>query len=210
MKLTEQLYEQFLPNVKFTDGKCWLWKGARTGGGYGCFSVDGVKYRAHRLAVTLFLDPGYDPAGRGHGGDFVIHDCDTPPCVSPLCVKPGTASQNTQDAYARCRIDIETISQARKGKKLTAKTKAKIGEMVKITLNRPEVKEKHSKALLGNQNSLGPKQIVEKKAKQSGLLRNNQYGAGNKGKRFTAAHKAKISKARKKYWNRIRVLEKQL
>ena len=126
IELNEELYDGFMSNVEITAGKCWLWQGALVGDGYGSISVEGTKYRAHRVAVTLFLDPNYDPIGRGIDGDYVIHDCDTPPCVSPLCVKPSTASQNHIDAFIRGRIDPKKISDALKGRVFTKEHRAKL------------------------------------------------------------------------------------
>lgn len=180
LKLTENLYEQFMVNVEVTPGKCWLWKGNMMNSEYGSFRTGGVRYSAHRVAVTLFLDPNYDPTGRGcdYNADYVIHDCDTPLCVSPLCVKPGTASQNMQDAFARNRIDVEivrkrmignqnslgykftaeqrtNVSKALIGHKLSAETKAKISKAKTGRKATAKTRAKMSKSRIGNQNALG-------------------------------------------------------
>jgi hypothetical protein len=46
--------ERFLSKVD-TSGKCWVWKAAQDGRGYGEFSVQGVRENAHRVAYALLM-----------------------------------------------------------------------------------------------------------------------------------------------------------
>jgi hypothetical protein len=136
IKITPKLYRKFTSNVVLTDNKCWLWTGDRNyGGKYGGFSWKGKIYYAHRLAVTLFLDPNYDPIGRGWKGDQVLHDCDVKLCVSPHCLRPGTRSENVIDDYARHKYRRSKLSRAMSGSgnpffghSHSDETKRKIGE----------------------------------------------------------------------------------
>jgi len=69
---------------------CWLWTGGKTQGaqGYGCFQVNHVNYRAHRLAYELLRGP--IPIGLQ-----LDHLCRNPSCVNPDHLEPVTARENT-------------------------------------------------------------------------------------------------------------------
>jgi hypothetical protein len=146
--LSNSLYAAFMRNVVVTSGNCWLWTGALHDRDYGSFRIDGVQYRAHRLAVTLFLDPDYDPRGRGIAGDIVLHACDTPLCVSPLCIGVGSQSRNNKESWDRADPNrrLEFILRMRKantGRSPSAETRAKL-----------------SLSKLGNKNGLGNKSRI--------------------------------------------------
>jgi hypothetical protein len=124
IKLTESLYEKFLSNVEIK-GKCWIWKaGARNSDDYGGVQVGGSWTSAHRLAVTLFLDPEFDPTKADSNEGHVLHDCDTPRCVSPHCIKVGNRSQNMLDMYRRGRVDISKKVKAMHSAESRAKVSA--------------------------------------------------------------------------------------
>jgi hypothetical protein len=82
--------------VQKTDG-CWLWQGSATADGYGEIWRDGRLERVHRVAYELLVGPIPD-------GLFILHSCDTPNCVNPSHLEPGTNSKNLQDAAARRRF----------------------------------------------------------------------------------------------------------
>ncbi len=67
---------------------CWLWLGALTAGGYGCFYVD-KHYRstAHRVSYELFVGP--IPAGLQ-----IDHLCRVRGCVNPDHLEPVTCREN--------------------------------------------------------------------------------------------------------------------
>lgn len=78
---------------------CWEWRGHRNAKGYARFSVSGRRPRqqaAHRLSWEL-----------AHGAIperlLVLHHCDNPPCVNPVHLFLGTASDNARDMIAKGR-----------------------------------------------------------------------------------------------------------
>lgn len=75
---------------------CWLWTGSLTKGGYAMFSCGPDKRRAARAAYSLFCEEISE-------GLMIRHACDTPLCVNPDHLLPGTAQQNSDDMVARGR-----------------------------------------------------------------------------------------------------------
>jgi hypothetical protein len=73
---------------------CWLWTGALAKGGYAKFSSGADKRRAARVSYSLFCDE----IGEGL---LIRHRCDTPLCVNPDHLVPGTVKDNSADAIAR-------------------------------------------------------------------------------------------------------------
>lgn len=79
------------------DNACWLWTGKRSSTGYGSITLPGKKtVSAHRFAYETLVGP-IPP------GQLVRHSCDTPLCVRPDHLIPGTQKQNMQDAIDRKR-----------------------------------------------------------------------------------------------------------
>jgi hypothetical protein len=76
--------------IQLSPGGCWLWKGGKTGAGYG-------KLRdiyTHRLSYTLTYGPIPE-------GMLIRHRCDNPPCCNPSHLELGTKKENGLDAYKR-------------------------------------------------------------------------------------------------------------
>ena len=71
-------------------GDCWLWNGARNVAGYGHLFIHGRWMLAHRLAKEL-ADGQPVPAEC-----FVLHRCDTPPCVRPRHLLIGDHHRNME------------------------------------------------------------------------------------------------------------------
>ena len=97
----------FWRRVHKSDG-CWLWTGGkRSTSGYGVFQLHlDTPYgraillvAAHRLAYTLAVGP-IPP------GAILLHSCDTPACVRPDHLRPGTRRENSQDMISRGRRPI--------------------------------------------------------------------------------------------------------
>jgi hypothetical protein len=78
------------------DAKCWIWIGDKWPDGYGRFWAEGRNHRAHRWSYEHFV--GQIPEGLN-----LCHACDTPLCVNPSCLWPGTQKENIQDAARKGR-----------------------------------------------------------------------------------------------------------
>jgi hypothetical protein len=82
-------------------GRCWLWTGAKNGGGYG--TVAGVLLRvfgeqlASRVSLALKLKR------KLRLKEKALHACDTPACVKPAHLFPGTQKQNVADCVSKGR-----------------------------------------------------------------------------------------------------------
>lgn len=68
--------ERFFAKVEKSEG-CWMWRGATTTAGYGCFKVRSyVLVMAHRWSYEYHVGPIGD-------GLTIDHLCRTPGCVNP-------------------------------------------------------------------------------------------------------------------------------
>jgi hypothetical protein len=76
------------------DGK---WMGEKGRGGYGRFTVNGRRVRAHRFAWEL--STGYQVPW----GWCVLHTCDEPPCVNPAHLFLGNHGDNIRDRNRKGR-----------------------------------------------------------------------------------------------------------
>lgn len=91
--------ERFWAQVKKSDDGCWLWQSGKDMDGYGAFKgeLDGVVHmRAHRYSFALHHGP-IPP------GILVCHTCDTPACVRPDHLFPGSSAVNMADKMAKGR-----------------------------------------------------------------------------------------------------------
>ena len=87
--------ERFLSNVTKTE-TCWIWNTCKTPRDYGKFVIDGICYKAHRIAYILFKGSISD--------DLLIrHKCDNPNCVNPYHLETGTKADNNRDTLERGR-----------------------------------------------------------------------------------------------------------
>ena len=82
--------------------ECWPWLGSTKSGGtsraYGMFWDAGRVRPAHVVAWELANGQPF-PAGMDG-----CHHCDTPSCVNPAHIFPGTARDNAQDAAHKGRV----------------------------------------------------------------------------------------------------------
>lgn len=83
---------------------CVLWAGGTCAGGYGAFTDNYVSYGAHRFAWQLVH--GEIPTGL-----FVLHKCDTPPCVNPAHLFLGTHLENMLDMLRKTRGSQQKITR---------------------------------------------------------------------------------------------------
>lgn len=78
---------------------CLIWTAGTDWDGYGTLKVEGRSRRAHRIAYQ---------AANGWPditGVVIRHDCDTPPCIEPTHLRPGTTADNNADRQSRGRSD---------------------------------------------------------------------------------------------------------
>lgn len=97
------LAERFWAKVEVIDDadSCWLWKGAKSSGGYGHIKIASyVLEAAHR--VSWLLNCGAIPLDKPH----ILHKCDTPSCVRPSHLYAGTAQDNMNDMARRGRHSV--------------------------------------------------------------------------------------------------------
>jgi len=94
--ITEETTQRFWAKVRNNGpDECWTWTAYTDRDGYGRFSLNGRKERAHRIAVRL--------DGRNPDGKVVRHTCDNPECVNPAHLKLGSQRENIRDRDKRNR-----------------------------------------------------------------------------------------------------------
>lgn len=76
---------------------CWLWTAHKNEHGYGIKAVEGEQYLVHRLSAHVFS--GFDI----NSALCICHKCDTPACVNPEHLEPGTAKDNMRHMVERNR-----------------------------------------------------------------------------------------------------------
>lgn len=79
-----------------TECGCQIWTAGVDGAGYGQIRIDGKTEGTHRVSWSLANGPIPE-------GLFILHRCDTPPCINPDHLFPGTQSDNIADYWAKRR-----------------------------------------------------------------------------------------------------------
>lgn len=99
IRKTKSLEERFWAKVQKTEG-CWYWTGAKLRSGYGVIGLGrrqkGNTKLAHRLSYEWTHGPLPEAAQ-------VCHHCDTPCCVRPDHLFPGSQRDNVQDCVRKGR-----------------------------------------------------------------------------------------------------------
>lgn len=86
---------QFLSKVGLpNENGCQLWLASVDRKGYGQFRTGGRTLKAHRVSYELFVGP--IPEGK-----LLRHTCDTPACVAPNHLVPGSNAENQRDRWER-------------------------------------------------------------------------------------------------------------
>lgn len=75
---------------------CWLFSGCWTGPGYGNIGFNGKNILAHRLSYMLLVGPL-------DAKTVLRHKCDTPACINPAHLIPGSFAENSADMVRRRR-----------------------------------------------------------------------------------------------------------
>ena len=74
---------------------CWLWLGCHDKDGYGFIRIEGKNKKAHRVSYEM---------KHGALGKFLAcHSCDTPECINPDHIFPGTNGDNQRDSARKGR-----------------------------------------------------------------------------------------------------------
>lgn len=89
--------ERFWSRVKTdaNDKGCWEWQARCNKQGYGSICVNNKKMLVTHYVWFLTYDKYPD--------QFMLHSCDTPPCVNPKHLREGTHQDNTADKVSRNR-----------------------------------------------------------------------------------------------------------
>jgi len=78
-------------------GECWVWTAALYPDGYGVMRVKSRNERAHRVSYMLTHAAELKPS------QFVLRECDNPPCVRPDHLFLGNPKANAQDCKSKQR-----------------------------------------------------------------------------------------------------------
>ena len=92
------LKAQLFNECRLGESGCWLWMGTKRNG-YGLFNIGSKSKSAHRVAYEVFVGP--IPKGL-----HLLHSCDTPSCINPAHLRPGTHKENMADREARRRRSV--------------------------------------------------------------------------------------------------------
>ena len=93
--------------------ECWPWVGTRHPRGYGIIRLEGINFRAHRVAYVL-------ATGESIRGLAVCHRCDNPPCINPMHLFVGTQADNLHDMIHKGRHHESQKTHCPSGHEYTA------------------------------------------------------------------------------------------
>lgn len=91
--------ERFWAAVDRSGGptSCWIWRKAKNDHGYGIVRRQGRALRAHRWSYELTIGVQLSST------TVLMHSCDTPACVNPSHLSPGTHQENVEDKVRKQR-----------------------------------------------------------------------------------------------------------
>jgi len=79
--------------------ECWIYTAGKDQDGYGIFAIEyDWPIRAHKFAYQYYCGPVKS--------ECLMHECDTPECMSPYHIIPGTIHQNNTDRSMKGRSAI--------------------------------------------------------------------------------------------------------
>ena len=81
-----------------SDSECWEWIAPADKWGYGYFTCQYKKIKAHRFSAYI--------ADMDIKDKCVCHTCDNPSCVNPAHLFTGTQADNMRDRFAKGRIRV--------------------------------------------------------------------------------------------------------
>lgn len=85
-------------------GECLIWRGGLNAAGYGYVWHEGKNRATHRVSYELNVGP--IPVGLE-----LLHSCDTPACIEPTHLSPGTHQLNMRQMVERNRCNRPTGEQ---------------------------------------------------------------------------------------------------
>lgn len=101
----EKLIVRFFSKIKMPPERfgCWIWAAKRNAAGYGIFNLNNRSTLAHRVAFLLFFGREIARNVETIDGLYLMHKCDTPPCVNPWHLNLGDADENNADMKRKGR-----------------------------------------------------------------------------------------------------------
>lgn len=89
-------------SIRQKNGCLWYTFGTDVGKGYGQFKGELWGHTAHRASYYLQIGPILPE-------EHVLHHCDTPRCIEPVCLFLGDCADNMKDAYSKGRHPKQAV-----------------------------------------------------------------------------------------------------